>query len=72
MVISLLKGKGLPNKCWRERVATSVYLLNIPPTKVMLNQHHMKFENYKMFCKPLNNFLGVFVMLWLTLKLIKN
>lgn len=38
MARSLLKGKGLPNQYWAEAVATSVYLLNISPTKAVMNQ----------------------------------
>ncbi|XP_058000540.1 uncharacterized protein LOC110654465 [Hevea brasiliensis] len=38
MARSLLKGKGLPNQHWAEAIATVVYLLNISPTKVVLNQ----------------------------------
>ncbi|KAL3533483.1 hypothetical protein ACH5RR_007004 [Cinchona calisaya] len=38
MARSLLKGKGLPNQYWVEAIATSVYLLNISPTKAVMNQ----------------------------------
>jgi transposase InsO family protein len=38
MARSLLKAKELPNQYWAEAVATSVYLLNISPTKAVLNQ----------------------------------
>ena len=37
-VKSLLKGKGLPNQYQAEAIDTSVYLLNISPTKTVLNQ----------------------------------
>ncbi|KAJ1704767.1 hypothetical protein LUZ63_004546 [Rhynchospora breviuscula] len=35
---SMLKSKGLPNDFWAEAVATAVYLLNLSPTKAVLNQ----------------------------------
>ena len=35
MARSLLKGKELPNYFWAEAVATSVYLLNLSPTKAV-------------------------------------
>ena len=38
MARSMLQAKELPNEFWAEAVATSVYLLNISPTKVVLNQ----------------------------------
>lgn len=38
MARSLLKEKELPNKYWAEAVATSVCLLNLSPTKAVLNQ----------------------------------
>lgn len=38
MASTLLKAKGLPDLFWGEAVATAVYLLNISPTKVVLNQ----------------------------------
>ncbi|CAL9094550.1 unnamed protein product [Musa textilis] len=38
MTRSLLKGKHLSNQFWSEAVATAVYLLNISPTKVVMNQ----------------------------------
>ncbi|CAL9204477.1 unnamed protein product [Musa hybrid cultivar] len=38
MTRSLLKGKHLPNQFWAEAVATAVYLLNISPTKAVMNQ----------------------------------
>ena len=38
MVKSLLKAKGLPNQFWGEAVATTLYLLNISPTKAVLYQ----------------------------------
>lgn len=38
MARSLLKAKNLPNQFWGEAAATAVYLLNISPTKAVLNQ----------------------------------
>ena len=38
MARSLLKGKHLPNQFWAEAVATAVYLLNISPTKAVMNR----------------------------------
>lgn len=38
MARSLLKEGGLPNQFWAEAVATSVYLLNLSPTKAVPNQ----------------------------------
>ncbi|KAF2320532.1 hypothetical protein GH714_028041 [Hevea brasiliensis] len=38
MARSLLKAKELPDYFWGEAVATAVYLLNISPTKAVLNQ----------------------------------
>ncbi|PKA46818.1 Retrovirus-related Pol polyprotein from transposon TNT 1-94 [Apostasia shenzhenica] len=38
MARSLLKAKGIPNQFWAESVATAVYLLNISPTKAILNR----------------------------------
>nr|GEY91111.1 retrovirus-related Pol polyprotein from transposon TNT 1-94 [Tanacetum cinerariifolium] len=35
MTRSMMKSKGLPNSFWAERVTTSVYLLNISPTKAV-------------------------------------
>lgn len=37
MARSLLKEKDLPNKFWAEAVATSFYLLNLSPTKAIMN-----------------------------------
>ena len=38
MARSLLKGKHIPNQFWAEAIATTVYLLNISPTKAVMNQ----------------------------------
>lgn len=38
MARSILQAKGLPNQFWVEAVATSVYLLNLSPTRVVMNQ----------------------------------
>lgn len=38
MARSMLKEKNLPNQFWAEAVATSVYLLNLSPTKDVMNQ----------------------------------
>ena len=38
MARCMLKEKKLPNQFWGEAVATAVYLLNISPTKAVLNQ----------------------------------
>ncbi|KAL4272302.1 hypothetical protein GQ457_13G009650 [Hibiscus cannabinus] len=38
MARSMLRAKGLPNQLWAEAVATAVYLLNLSPTKAVLNQ----------------------------------
>ena len=35
---SMLKCKKLPNKFWAEAVATAVYILNISPTKAVMNK----------------------------------
>lgn len=37
MARSMLKEKGLPNDLWAEAVATAVYLLNLSPTRALLN-----------------------------------
>ncbi|MBW1279535.1 hypothetical protein, partial [Escherichia coli] len=34
----MLKAKGIPDKFWGEAAATSVYLLNISPTKAVMNR----------------------------------
>ncbi|KAJ4789254.1 polyprotein [Rhynchospora pubera] len=34
---SMLKSKGMPNQFWAEAVATAVYILNISPTKAVMN-----------------------------------
>ncbi|GMI75663.1 hypothetical protein HRI_001235600 [Hibiscus trionum] len=57
MARSLLKAKKLPNRFWGEAVATSVYLLNISPTRVVLNQ--TPFEAW-MGKKPRVSHLKVF------------
>lgn len=38
MARSMLKAKGIPDKFWGEAVATAVYLLNISPTKAVMNR----------------------------------
>jgi len=38
MARSMLQARRLPNQFWAEAVATSVYLLNISPTKAVMNQ----------------------------------
>ncbi|KAH0779714.1 hypothetical protein KY290_006141 [Solanum tuberosum] len=38
MARSMLQAKGLPNHFWAEAVATSVHLLNLSPTKAVMNQ----------------------------------
>ena len=38
MARSLLKAKEIPNEYWAEAIANSVYLLNLSPTKAVLNQ----------------------------------
>lgn len=38
MASSLLKANGLLNQFWAKAVSTSVYLLNISPTRAVLNQ----------------------------------
>lgn len=38
MTRSLLQAKGLSNQFWVEAVATSVYLLNLSPTRAVMNQ----------------------------------
>lgn len=38
MVRSMLKTKTLPDRFWAEAVATSVYLLNLSPTKAVMNR----------------------------------
>ncbi|KAJ4754257.1 polyprotein [Rhynchospora pubera] len=38
MARSMLKTKGLPNLFWAEAVATAVYLLNLSPTKAVMNK----------------------------------
>ncbi|KAJ1700426.1 hypothetical protein LUZ63_000205 [Rhynchospora breviuscula] len=35
---SMMKCKNMPNKFWAEAVSTAVYLLNISPTKAVINQ----------------------------------
>lgn len=57
MARSLLKGNSLPNQFWAKAVATSVYLLNISPTKAVLNQ--TPFEAWK-GTKPLVSHLRSF------------
>ena len=38
MARSLLKGRDLPNQFWAKAVVTVVYLLNLSPIKVVLNE----------------------------------
>ncbi|KAK9111245.1 hypothetical protein Scep_018764 [Stephania cephalantha] len=38
MARSMLKASGLSNEFWAEAVATSIYLLNISPTRAVMNQ----------------------------------
>ena len=38
MARSMLQARKLPNQFWAEAVATSVYLLNISPTKAVMNR----------------------------------
>lgn len=38
MARSMLKAKRLSNQFWAEGVATSVYLLNLSPTRAVMNQ----------------------------------
>ena len=38
MARSLLKGKHLPIQFWTKTIATVVYLLNISPTKAVMNR----------------------------------
>ncbi|KAK2986468.1 hypothetical protein RJ640_000222 [Escallonia rubra] len=38
MARSMLQAKGLSNQFWAEAVATSVYLLNLSPTRAVMNQ----------------------------------
>ncbi|KAE8732422.1 senescence-associated protein DIN1-like [Hibiscus syriacus] len=47
MARSMLKAKGLPNPLWAEAVATAVYLLNLSPTRVVLNKLHMRLGTKK-------------------------
>ncbi len=58
MARSLLKAKELPDHFWGEAVATVVYLLNISPTKAVLNQ--TPYEAW-MGKKPWVSHLKVFV-----------
>ena len=57
MARSLLKGKHLPNQFWAEAVATAVYLLNISPTKAVMNQ--TPFEAWSGM-KPSDRHLRIF------------
>ena len=34
----MLKSKGLPYKFWAEAVTTAIYLINLSPTKAVLNK----------------------------------
>lgn len=38
MAMSLINSRNLPKQFWAEAIATSVYLLNISPTKSVLNR----------------------------------
>lgn len=53
----MMKAKGLPNHFWAETVATTVYLLNLSPTRAVLNQ--TPFESWK-GKKPKVSYLKVF------------
>ncbi|KAG7576575.1 Ribonuclease H-like superfamily [Arabidopsis thaliana x Arabidopsis arenosa] len=57
MARSMLKQKNLPNQFWAESVKTAVYLLNISPTKAVLNK-----TPYEAWCgrKPAVSHLRVF------------
>lgn len=50
LVRRMLKAKELPNEFWAEEVATSIYQLNISPTKTVINRtpydawHERKFR----------------------------
>ena len=45
---TLLKAQGLPNYFWGEAAATIVYLLNIPPAKVVSNKTpHNSLKRWK-------------------------
>lgn len=45
MARSLMEARGVPKQFWEEAVATTVYILNISPTKADLNQ--TPFEAWK-------------------------
>ena len=38
----MLQAKGLSNQFWAEAIATSVYLLNLSPTRAIMNQTPFK------------------------------
>ncbi|KAJ4820349.1 polyprotein [Rhynchospora pubera] len=54
---SMLKSKNLPNLFWAEAVATAVYLLNLSPTKAVMNRtpYEAWFER-----KPIVSHLRIF------------
>lgn len=54
---SMMKARGVPKQFWGEAVATTVYLLNISPTKAVLNQ--TPFEAWKGY-KPKVSHLRIF------------
>lgn len=56
MARSLLKAKEPPNQYWVEAIAILGYLLNISPTKAVLNQKPYKAWKGKELSKPFKNF----------------
>lgn len=57
MARSIIKAVGLLNQLWGEVVATTMYILNISPTKAILNQTPYKAWKGK---KPSISHLKVF------------
>ena len=57
MARSMLKARGVPNNFWCEAVATVVYILNVSPTKAVINM--TPFEAWRVK-KPFVSHLRVF------------
>lgn len=57
MAKSMLKARGVPNNFWCEAVATAVYILNVSPTKAVMNMTPFEVWRGK---KPFVSHLRVF------------
>lgn len=57
MARSMLKARGVPNRFWCEAVATAVYILNVSPTKAVMNMTPLEAWRGK---KPYVSHLRIF------------